>query len=123
MRLRQFIPCNLLVLQIASGHHGALTRSQVSSLCAACGKPLGNLDMPCKTEAFKLSKKARRRLKKKAKSKQDSLRKYIECSAAVSKQCGLCGKSAVEFYPTIEAAQNAAQIGKPNEEKSQLQIS
>lgn len=96
------------MIQVASGHHGALTRSQANSICKSCGIPRGP-GLPLEdTDIFKLSKKARQRLKKKRSSTQkDGSSK--DCSAGVSRRCSMCGVITVKYYTNVEVAREVVE--------------
>lgn len=101
-------------LQAACGQHGALSRTEASSLCKYCGAPLSKL-APGTATAVKLSKSAIHRGRRQAKESQAAAKGQVPLynRAALIIPCLLCGFKTVRPFYTLAAAQQAAKIPAP----------
>jgi hypothetical protein len=97
--------------QAACGQHGALSRTEASSLCRHCGAPLPKL-APDTVTAVKLSKSAILRGLRQAKKSQQAAKGQVPLynKAALIIPCLLCGYKTIRPYYTLAAAQQAAKI-------------
>lgn len=88
-------------MESASGHHGALSRQEIKSLCQHCGAPLA---LESDGAAIRLSRNARRRVRRRNAKLSAAKKSVTELPASlVMITCDLCGDVARQLPQSLRA--------------------